>query len=117
MSTRLQAWRTFLVLVWVVTLLHFLKDITQDILKIATPLDLMGDIQEDVSRLPVGIRWLVYGAGVGSFFAENFLLIAIPKVLRQNGLTRLEWWIKVVLTFMLIYFPVVLLLDPRFWVY
>ena len=44
-------WRLLLPFLYIFILVHFLKDITQDILKISTPLDLFGDVKEDISFL------------------------------------------------------------------
>jgi len=110
----LRIWRSFLVAVWAVALVHFLKDITQDILHIPTFLDMLGNIQEDISWLPKYLQWLVYGAGIGSFLAEIVLLIAIPIVKKGERFSRLEGWIVGIIVFMLIYFLVVIILDPRF---
>ncbi|OGD83578.1 hypothetical protein A2572_04740 [Candidatus Collierbacteria bacterium RIFOXYD1_FULL_40_9] len=107
--------RSFLLsLIWVVTLIHFFKDITQDILRIPTILDVFGNIQEDVSWLPTWTQYLVYGAGISSFLAEVFLLISIPIVKNREEKSSLEKWVAGVVFFMLIYFPIVILLDPRF---
>lgn len=107
--------RSFLLsLIWVITLIHFLKDITQDILRIPTILDVFGNIQEDVSWLPIWTQYLVYGAGISSFLAEIFLLISIPIVNNREEKSSLEKWVAGVVIFMLIYFPLVILLDPRY---
>ena len=106
--------QSILALVWIVILIHFLKDITQDILQIPTFLDVLGNIQEDVSWLPIWTQWLVYGSGVGSFLAEIFLLISIPVIRHRKEISQLEKWVIGVVIFMLIYFPIVILLDPRF---
>lgn len=107
-----RTWKYLLSVIWVVIIIHFLKDITQDILHIPTILDVFGNIQEDVGWLPKYLQWFVYGAGVGSFLAEIFLLVAIPKVQKRDKVTVLEKWVIGVIGFMLIYFPVVILLDP-----
>ena len=107
--------RSFLlILIWVITLIHFLKDITQDILRIPTILDVFGNIQEDISRLPYWIQLLIFSAGIGSFLAENFLLISIPIIIHRSETSTLEKWVVGVVIFMLIYFPLVILLDPRY---
>ena len=106
--------RFFLIFIWVITLIHFLKDITQDILRIPTILDFFGNVQEDVGWLPLWTQRLVYGAGAGSFLAEIFLLISIPIVTFNSKHSSLEKWVIGVVVFMLIYFPIVILLDPRF---
>ncbi|HBC44992.1 MAG: hypothetical protein UX08_C0012G0021 [Candidatus Collierbacteria bacterium GW2011_GWB1_45_35] len=101
-------------LIWIVILIHFLKDITQDILNIPTFLDAFGNIQEDVSWLPIWAQSLVYGTGVSSFLAEIFLLISIPIIKKREKGSNLEKWVIGVVIFMLIYFPVVIFLDPRY---
>jgi len=107
--------RSFLLnLIWVVTLIHFLKDITQDILRISTVFDVFGNIQEDLSGLPYLGQVLILSAGIGSFLAELFLLISIPIIKRRRETTTLEKWVVGVVIFMLIYFPIVILLDPRY---
>jgi len=107
--------RSFLLsLIWVVTLIHFLKDITQDILGIPTFLDIFGNIQEGLSRLPYLGQVLIIGAGIGSFLSEIFLLISIPIIKHIKETSTLEKWVVGVVIFMLIYFPLVILLDPRF---
>ncbi|HAI22526.1 TPA: hypothetical protein DCP77_00570 [Candidatus Collierbacteria bacterium] len=107
--------RSFLLsLIWVVTLIHFLKDITQDILRIPTIFDVFGNIQEDLSHLPYWIQLLIFSAGIGSVLAEIFLLISIPIIKHRRESSTLEKWVVGVVIFMLIYFPIVILLDPRF---
>ncbi|PJE63073.1 hypothetical protein COU88_01520 [Candidatus Roizmanbacteria bacterium CG10_big_fil_rev_8_21_14_0_10_39_6] len=107
--------RSFLLsLIWVITLIHFLKDIAQDILRIPTILDVFGNIQEDICRLPYWIQLLIFSAGVGSFLAEIFLLISIPIIKHRKETSTLEKWVVGVVIFMLIYFPVVIILDPRY---
>lgn len=90
-----------------------MKDITQDILQVPTILDVFGNIRGDVSWLPSYLQWLVYGAGVGSFLAEMFLLITLPVIIKKNTTSLLVKWVIGVLFFMLVYFPVVIFLDPR----
>ena len=101
-------------LIWVVTLIHFLKDITQDILGIPTFLDVFGNIQEDLSHLPHWLQLFIFSAGVGSFLAEIFLLISIPIIKNRRETSTIEKWVVGVVIFMLIYFPLVILLDPRY---
>ena len=45
-------WKVLLPFIYLFVLIHFTKDITQDILKISSPLDIFGDAQEDISFLP-----------------------------------------------------------------
>ena len=92
----------------------FLKDITQDILKIPTPFDLLGDVKEDLSSFLDFTQNLFTFLGVGSFIAEAFLLISIPIVLKRKGSAFLEKVVLVVILSLLLFFLVATLLDPRF---
>lgn len=109
----MKIWRKILPFVWIIVFIHFLKDITQDILQIPTFLDIFGNIQEDLSNLPYLIRLLIITSGIFSFFGEIFLLVSIPIIRRRKEITKLERWTIGTVIFMLIYFPVVLFLDPR----
>lgn len=106
--------RKYLPFLFIFVLIHFLKDITQDILKIATPLDFFGDVKEDLSIFPLFIQYLFVFLGFTSFIAEAFLLIAIPVVIRKKKITTLERIIWVVVIFLIFYFLIVTFLDPRF---
>jgi len=112
---KFQLWRKILPFLYVFVVVHFLKDVTQDILKISTPLDLLGNIQEDLSQLPEIVQRLFFGVGVGSFIAEIFLLIAIPVVIKRKEITPLEKGVIFVFLSLVIYFAVAALLDPRLW--
>jgi len=107
-------WRTLLPFLYVVVLIHFLKDITQDILKISTPLDLLGDVKEDISIFPIFFQNLFISLGIGSFIAEFFLLVAIPVVIRRREASLLEKTIFIIFLCLGVYFLAATLLDPRF---
>lgn len=107
-------WRKILPVLLVLVFIHFFKDITQDILKISTPLDLFGDVKEDLSSFPAFFQKLFVLLGIGSFIAEIFLLTSIPIVIRRKTVTLLEKIIWVVLFLLFIYFLIAILLDPRF---
>lgn len=109
-----KVWRQILPFLYVFVLVHFLKDITQDILKISTPLDLLGDVKEDLSRFPIFIQNLFVLLGIGSFISEVFLLVSIPVVMKRKETTTLEKVILVVIMALLLFFLVATLLDPRF---
>lgn len=70
-----------LIVVFVILLIHFLKDVTQDILNVNSSLDRLGDIQEDISNFPTWLKWLYYWAMVNTFLWEAVLLALIPKKL------------------------------------
>lgn len=107
-------WRKLLPPVFIVVFVHFLKDITQDILHISTPLDLLGDVKEDLFGYPAIIQTLVILLGYASFIGEAFLLIAIPIIMKKNKPSVLEKAVIITLVAMSIYFIAVVLLDPRY---
>jgi hypothetical protein len=109
-----RVWRGLLPFLYVFVLVHFLKDITQDILKLPTPLDLLGDAKEDLSLFPDFIQNIFILLGVGSFMAEAFLLISIPVVMKKKEITSLEKVILALVIALLLFFLTVTLLDPRF---
>lgn len=107
-------WRFFLPIFFFFVLIHFLKDITQDILKIATPLDVFGDAKEDLSVLPKVFQHIYYAISIGSFFAEAFLLFSIPIVLKRQKNSRLKRAVLTITILLLIYFFVAITLDPKY---
>jgi len=68
----------FLITFFIIFFVHLLKDITQDILKISTPLDYIGDLKEILSSFSLSTQIIYYAFGVLSVIAELFLVIAIP---------------------------------------
>jgi hypothetical protein len=107
-------WRFLLPFFFIFFLIHFLKDITQDILKVATPLDIFGDVKEDLSLFSPFFKGAFYVLGVGSFIGELFLLISIPLVLKRKTFSRLELVVLIVVILILLFFIWAALLDPRF---
>lgn len=107
-------WRFLLPFFFVFFLIHFLKDITQDILRIATPLDIFGDAKEDLSSFSPFFQRMFYLFGVSSFIGELFLLISIPTVLKRKTFSRLEVAVLIVVILILLFFLWAILLDPRF---
>ena len=106
--------QVFLTLLFIFFGIHFLKDITQDILRIQTPLDLLGDVKEDLSAFSPFVQKLFYSFGVLSFIGEFFVLFSVPIVIKRKAVTRLEAAIYIVVVLILLFFLVVTLLDPRF---
>lgn len=110
--------KTFLVLLWFFITIHFLKDITQDILRIPTFLDTFGDIVENLSWLP---RWgqqvYLYGLGGISFIAEVILIYTVPFVVFNKGSETKYRLIKYCIFYLLTFFAIAILLDPRFTIF
>jgi hypothetical protein len=106
--------KILLVLVWVAATIHFLKDITQDFLKVSSPLDTFGNITENLTWLP---RWgqdiYLYGLGGLSVIAEVILMYTIPFVIFDKG-TQIKYkLIKCCFIYLFIFFAIAILLDPR----
>lgn len=84
MKNKFTLWKIILVPIFILLLLHFLKDITQDVLGIPTILDLMGNIQEDISGFSQWLVWLYHWAWVNAFFIQPILLYLISKTWRSE---------------------------------
>lgn len=84
---------------------HFLKDITQDILGIATPLDNLGDIQEKISQFPMWFEWFWHWAMVNTFIGELVVIILLPKYIFKS-ISKTE---KYIIIGFLIYIPLMFL--------
>lgn len=115
MGKLFKIWRFVLSFLFLFVLIHFLKDITQDILKIKTPLDIFGDVKEDLSGLPTVAQSLYfYGLGSLSFLAEGFLLVSIPIVLKRKKFSKLEKYVVIAIVFLFVFFLIATMLDPRY---
>jgi hypothetical protein len=106
--------KVILWIVFAVVAFHFLKDITQDILNIASPLDLLGNANEDISFFPEIVRQGYTFLGYSSFLAEIFLLITIPFVNLGKNKAKLEKIVWGVAIFLFLFLLSSILLDPRF---
>lgn len=108
-------WQKFLIVIFVFVVIHFAKDITQDILHIATPLDIFGDAKEDLSFLPNSLQKIyLYGLGGFSFLAELILIFYLPKLWKEEKLTKTGKLVIFLVLFLLIFFVTATLLDPRY---
>lgn len=102
-------------IIFIITLVHFLKDITQDILRIPTVLDYLGNIQEDLTRLPPFLANTVVVAGYLSFLGEIAILILIPLMLKNNFQNKTyNTTLLLIIIVMIIYFLTATFLDPKF---
>ena len=113
-SKYFRLWQTFLVPIYVFVVFHFLKDITQDLLGIATPLDFFGDVTEDISRFSVILTWFYHWFMVNTFFLEFFLLLYVPSAWRRKSFSRLDLYLAGAIVYLFIAFTTAILLDPRF---
>ena len=106
--------KVFLVLIFTVFFVHLVKDITQDILQISTPLDYLGNAQEDLSMFPSTIKLVFTIFGYISVIAEIFIIAFIALFIKDGSKIYLLKPIFSILILMLIYFLSATLLDPRF---
>ncbi|KKR05692.1 MAG: hypothetical protein UT34_C0002G0199 [candidate division WS6 bacterium GW2011_GWF2_39_15] len=81
-------WKTFLTVVFLLVGIHFVKDITQDILSLDTFLNKFGDINENITKFPEWLVWFYHWAMVNTFFGEILILLCIPKSYMRK---KFEW--------------------------
>ena len=75
--------------IFILVLIHFVKDVTQDILRVSSVLDVFGNVKEDISYFPETLKKIYFWFSVSSFFAEIFLLVSIPIVMRRKNFSKL----------------------------
>lgn len=107
--------KKFLAVLWFIVLIHFLKDLTQDVLQISTKLDTFGDIKEYLDWLPAWAQNIyLYVFGGLSILAELTLLITIPIFLVRKETKLTYRLILYSFWYLVIFFLTATLLDPRF---
>lgn len=94
--------RILLLIVWIIVLVHFLKDVTQDLFGLVTILDNLGNIEEDISSFPLWLEYLYHWAMVNTVIGEIILIMLIPKYIFK-AISSLE---KRLIIGFLIYIPV-----------
>lgn len=92
-----------LIIIFALFFIHFFKDVTQDILKIATPLDYLGDVKEILSSFSLTTRIIYFIFGVLSVIGEIFLVVTIPMFLYKKKIKLLKS-IYIVTILLIIYF-------------
>lgn len=107
-------WKIVLIPVFVFVIIHFLKDITQDLLGIPTVLDIFGDAKEDLSSFPESFVWFYHWFMVNTFFLEIYLVFSIPKTWRRKNFSKTDIITFSSIIYLIIAFSTAILLDPRF---
>lgn len=103
-----------LFVLWVSVTIHFLKDITQDILQINSPLDAFGNITENLAWLPTwGQNVYLYFFGGLSVVAEAILIYCIPFTLFNRSTAVKSKLIKYCLIYLGVFFVIALSLDAK----
>jgi len=103
-----------LIIIFIIFFTHLLKNITQDILKIKTPLDYIGDLKEVLSSFSKQVLVIYYIFGALSILGEIFLVILIPLLLFKKRKSLLKP-ILIITALLIAYFLVVysmLFLNP-----
>ncbi len=95
-------WKTSLIFFFVLVCLHFLKDITQDILSVPTVLDNLGNIEENINYFPMWLTWLYHWAWVNAFFAELAIILLIPLKFKETSFNKKDLLIVVCLSYILV---------------
>lgn len=95
-------WKFSLALIFLVILIHFLKDITQDIFGLVTILDKFGNIEEDISYFPTWLTWLYHWAWVNAFFAEIAIIVTIPLKVKEKIFTKKDLIIAACLAYLIL---------------
>ncbi|OGY40793.1 MAG: hypothetical protein A2570_01620 [Candidatus Brennerbacteria bacterium RIFOXYD1_FULL_41_16] len=101
-KTLFKIWKVLLVPVSILFLIHFLKDITQDVLRISSFLDVLGDIKEDLSGLKQWQLAIFYWAWVNQFLLQPVLAFLVLKILKNRDFSRTD----ILVAGILIYFTV-----------
>lgn len=92
--------------IFFIVLVHFLKDITQDLIGVSTVLDNLGNIEEDITAFPLWLEYLYHWAMVNTVIGEAVLIVLIPKYI-FNVIIPLE---KRLIIGFLTYIPVMFLI-------
>lgn len=94
-------WKFSLIFIFLTVLIHFLKDITQDIFGLATILDKFGNIEEDISYFPIWLTWLYHWAWVNAFFSEIATILIIPLKIKEKIFTKKDLMIAACLVYLI----------------
>jgi len=107
-----------LIIIFIIFFTHLLKDITQDILKIKTPLDYIGDLKEVFSSFSKPVLIIYYIFGVLSILGEIFLVILISLLLfkkRKSLLKPIFIITALLITYFLLVYSMLLLNHSNFY--
>jgi hypothetical protein len=101
-------------LAYVAVLIHFIKDITQDIFRISSPMDKFGNIEENISFLPVFLqKAYFYGLGGLSFLAEILLLVYLPKIIIERSTRTDRMIVRYSFLYLCLFLLLCAVLDPK----
>lgn len=89
-SSLYRIWRLSLPVIFILVSVHFARDVTQDVFGIEPVLDAFGGITPDLSGFSMIMQHLYIWAAVNTYFAELFLIIAVPLLFSGKHFSRLE---------------------------
>lgn len=102
LSRLYKPWKIFTLTISVVLFVHFLKDITQDLLGINTLLDVVGNIQEDATRLPMfltPVYWLLW---IIATIAQPVIGYLTLRNWKSHDFNKYDWIIFALASFFLL---------------
>lgn len=94
--------KTFLIVLFIFSVYHLVRDIFQEILSIHNPITDFLHFTPDIAKLPKNMLWVTLG-GYGkwvTFPMELFFLTTIPKAMKRDQLTFLDITIVILLIFL-----------------
>jgi hypothetical protein len=107
----LKTWRYFCLFIAIVLFVHFLKDITQDILKISTPLDKLGNIIEDLSKIPTWVQLLYFSLWIIGTLLQPFFSILLFRNWNNNHFSTYDKVLLIIIIYLSILFSTAYLLS------
>ena len=100
-----------MVLVFAAVFIYTFSDIVQDVIKLQTSPNVLGDMDKNLASLPKSQKVLFEFLTINSFFTKVFLLIAIPHVFKRKTFYTLDRLIIMALVFLIVYFMLKLFLS------
>lgn len=111
-NPRFSLWKALLIPIFIFVALHFFKDITQDLLGVPTVLDLMGDVNEDLSNFHPYALWVYHWFMVNTIILEVFLVVIIPKTWLRKNFAKVDLLTLFSVLYLFAALFVAYLLDP-----
>ena len=112
-KTFLKIWRYCLLMVFVFSTLHLIRDILQEILGVRNVFTEFGHFQADISRIPSMVRFLYIQpfSGFLTFPVEIFMIIAAPIAWKRKEFTKIDGIIIILIVFSLLWYIPAALFD------
>lgn len=111
MKNLFRLWQSLSIPIFILALVHLLKDITQDVLQIATFLDKLGNINENLSNFSEPLLWFYHWAMVNTYFMELFIVLTVLQVWRRKAFTTIDYLNTGFVLYITVMFTIALLLQ------